>query len=91
MGGQKLATRVGVFQGRCNHKPDPGKQWDYTDFRGGSCSAKTAHPPIAGRVDKNGAPATAASAAYPAPLVMLIAKAVTSRGRASLPPFLAGP
>ena len=54
---------LSALQGRCNHKPEPGKQWDYTDFRGGSCSAKTAHPPIAGRIDQYGAPATAASAA----------------------------
>ena len=82
---------LSALQGRCNHKPEPGKQWDYTDFRGGSCSSKTAHPPIAGRVGQDGTPATAASAAYPAPLVRLIAKAIISRGHASLPPFLAMP
>ena len=80
---------LSALQGRCNHTPTPGKQWSYTDFRGGSCVSHRAHPPIAGRIDQDGKPATGASAAYPAPMVMLIAKAITSRGHKSLPPFLA--
>ena len=80
---------LSALQGRCNHTPTPGKQWNYTDFRGGSCVSHRAHPPIAGRIDQDGKPATGASAAYPAPMVMLIAKAITSRGHKSLPPFLA--